>query len=163
MTNQNTTPKTKPPIDLFAIEGQSGGGMPEPFRSTLGPGTWRDIEAHFDLTKFGVSVEVLPSGSQSALRHWHTENDEFVVVLSGELTLVTDDARTSMGPNMCVGFKAGNPDGHHLINESKHDASFLVVGSRSKNDKVHYPDDDIQWLQDSKGKWIAAHKDGSAY
>lgn len=163
MTKHETKHETKPPIDLFAIAAPTGGGFPEPFQSTLGSATVRSLESHFDLTKFGVSVEVLPPGSQSALRHWHTQNDELVVVLSGELTLVTDAGRTSMRANMCVGFKAGNPDGHHLINESELDATFLVVGSRSKNDNVHYPDDDIQWLQNAEGKWIAARKDGSAY
>ncbi len=158
-----TKEQTNPPIDLYAIPALKGGGFPEPFKSTLGPATVRSLEAHYDLTKFGVSVEVLPPGSQSALRHWHVENDELVVVLSGELTLVTNAGRTRMQPNMCVGFKAGIPDGHHLINESEQDASFLVVGSRSDNDNVHYPDDDIQWLKNADGKSIAARKDGRAY
>lgn len=158
-----TNIESKAPVDLYAITPFKGGGFPEPFRSTLGTAAIRSLEGHFDLTKFGASVEVLPPGSQSALRHWHVENDELVLVLSGELTLVTDAGRTKMQANMCVGFKAGNPDGHHLINDSDQDAAFLVVGSRSENDNVHYPDDDIQWLQNSEGKWIAARKDGSAY
>lgn len=154
---------TKPPVDIYAIKAQSGGGMPEPFASTLGAGTWRDLDAHFELTKFGASVEVLLPGAQSALRHWHTQSDELVVILSGELTLVNNEGRTPMQPNMCVGFKAGEPNGHHLVNDSAKEASFLVVGSRSKNDNVHYPDDDIQWLKNDQGKSFAARKDGSAY
>jgi uncharacterized cupin superfamily protein len=163
VTKPQTKPQTKPAIDLYDIETQTGNGFPEPFGSTLGPYIGRALEEHFDLTKFGVSVEILPPGSQSALRHWHEQNDELVVMLAGELTLVTEDGRTAMLPNMCVGFKAGTPNGHHLINESAREATFLVVGSRGKNDSVHYPDDDIQWLQNSEGKWITAHKDGSAY
>ena len=108
-------------------------------------------------------MEVLPPGSQSALRHWHQENDELVVMLAGELTLVTNRGRTTLLPNMVVGFQAGDPDGHHLINESDQEASVLVAGSRSKQDQVHYPDDDIQWLQSESGSWYAARKDGTPY
>lgn len=158
-----TMTRTKPAIDLYDIETQTGNGFPEPFASMLGPYVGRSLEAHFDLTKFGVSVEVLPPGSQSALRHWHEANDELVLMLAGELTLVTDAGRTKMLPNMCVGFKAGSRDGHHLVNESDADATVLVVGSRSQDDKVHYPDDDFQWQQNADGKWVAARKDGSEY
>lgn len=154
---------TKPAIDLYDIKTETGNGFPEPFGSTLGPYIGRALDQHFDLTKFGVSVEVLPPGSQTALRHWHEEVDELVLMLTGELTLVNDDGRTPMRPNMCVGFKAGTPNGHHLINESAQDATVLVVGSRGRHDNVHYPDDDMQWLQNSDDKWIAARKDGSAY
>ncbi len=153
----------KPAIDLLEIEAQTGNGCPEPFASTLGPYEGRDLTGHFDLTRFGASVETLPPGSQSALRHWHTTTDELVVMLQGELTLITDAGCTLMQPHMCVGFKAGESNGHHLVNESDQPALFLVVGSRSAEDAVHYPDDDIQWAQDNQGKWVAQHKDGQPY
>lgn len=72
---------------------------------------------------------------------------------------------STLGPYVgrCVGFKAGTPDGHHLINESSADATVLVVGSRSKDDNVHYPDDDFRWQKNSEGRWVAARKDGSVY
>jgi len=110
-----------------------------------------------------VSLETLPPGSQSALRHWHSATDEFVWMLEGQLLLVTDEGESEFTPGMCVGFKAGEPNGHHLINRSGSDAVFLVVGSRASNDGVNYPDDDIQWLKTSDGKYVAARKDGSAY
>jgi uncharacterized cupin superfamily protein len=39
------------------------------------------------LTKFGVNLVTLGPGGQSALRHWHTLEDEFVYVLEGEVVL----------------------------------------------------------------------------
>lgn len=72
-----------------------------------------------------------------------------------------------MQPNcagMCAGFKAGEPNGHHLHNRSPELAMFLVVGSRVEDDQVGYPDDDFQWLEDkTSGRYIAARKDRSAY
>src|SRR5690348_18384182 len=43
------------------------------------------------LTQFGVNLLRLPPGAWSSQRHWHTGEDEFVYVLSGEVVLVTDE------------------------------------------------------------------------
>jgi uncharacterized cupin superfamily protein len=64
---------------------------------------------------------------------------------------------------MCVGFKAGVENAHHLLNRSDKPAMFLVVGSRNTDDKVSYPDDDLQWLQTKSGKTKPARKDGTLY
>ncbi len=153
----------KPAIELVNIDVQTGSGFPEPFASRLGPYQGRDLTGHFDLKKFGASVETLPPGSQSALRHWHSESDELVVVLQGELTLVTNQGPVRLTAHMCAGFNGGEANGHHLINESTADAMFLVIGSRSSGDVVAYPDDDLQWMQDEAGAWAPHHKDGTAY
>ncbi len=42
------------------------------------------------LTQFGVNLLRLPPGAWSSQRHWHTKQDEFVYVVSGEVVLVTD-------------------------------------------------------------------------
>ncbi len=152
----------KTAIDAMEIKPSTGSSMPEPFRSTLGPFEGRGLGDYFGLTQFGVALEVLPPDSQSALRHWHTQSDEFVVMLEGELVLVTNEGETAVNAGMCVGFKAGVENGHHLINRSSAAARFLVVGTRTKGDRVHYPDDDFQWLVED-GSAYAARKDGSKY
>jgi hypothetical protein len=60
---------------------------------------------------------------------------------------------------MCVGFKAGTPNGHHFVNRSAAEARFLVVGTRISGDVVTYPDDDIIWCRDAVDSHVA-HKDG---
>ena len=82
---------------------------------------------------------------------------------SEELTLITDEGATTVKPGMCAGFKAGVENAHHLINRSQEEATFLVVGSRVRGDKAHYPDDDFQWLVEEDGSWHAARKDGTRY
>lgn len=136
--------------------------MPEPFGSILGPYESRGLGDYFGLTQFGAVMDVLPPNSQSALRHWHTLSDEFVLMLEGELILITDDGETVLEPGMCSGFKAGAENGHHLVNRSSAEAKFLVIGTRNKADRAHYPDDDLQWVVEG-GSAYAARKDGTKY
>jgi uncharacterized cupin superfamily protein len=63
---------------------------------------------------------------------------------------------------MCVGFKAGTGNGHHLLNETTEEAVYLEVGDRTPDDEVSYPDDDLNALL-VEGKWEFVHKDGTPY
>ncbi len=117
----------------------------------------------FGLTNFGVNLTRLAPGGQSALRHAHGKQDEFVYVLEGEATLVTDAGETLLGPGMCAGFKAGTGDAHHLLNRSRKEVLFIEVGDRSAGDSVTYPDDDVQAAYGPDGKWVYTRKDGRPY
>ena len=46
------------------------------------------------LSRIGVNLTTLPPGKESAMRHWHTHEDEMVYVLEGEVVLVTDAGET---------------------------------------------------------------------
>jgi len=116
----------------------------------------------FGLTNFGVNLTRLAPGSQSSLRHAHTKQDEWLYVLEGTPTLVTDEGETLLGPGMCAGFKAGTGNAHHLINRSDRDAVYLEVGDRTAGDASDYPDDDLKATA-IEGGWLMTHKDGSAY
>lgn len=98
-----------------------------------------------DLTQFGVNIVRIKPGAWSSQRHWHEHEDEFVWVLEGELVLVTDAGRESVGVGDCAGFKAGVQDGHHFINEGTVDAVLLVVGSRDDRDHGEYTDIDMRF------------------
>ena len=152
----------KTPIQSMRVKAITEKPFPEPFRSILGKTELRRLSAPFELSQFAVNLEVLYPGAQSALRHWHTESDEFVYLLEGELILVTDDGETPVKPGMCMGFQAGDPNGHHFINRSEYIARFLVIGTCVDGDEVYYPDDDIQWLR-KDGSYMAARKDGVPY
>ena len=117
----------------------------------------------FGLTNFGVNLTRLAPGGRSALRHAHARQDEFIYVLEGVATLVTDSGETQLLPGMCAGFKAGTGDAHNLVNRSKSDVVFLEVGDRSAGDSVQYPDDDVVGYSSPGGKWIYTRKDGTPY
>lgn len=113
------------------------------------------------LTQFGVNLCRLPPGAWSAQRHWHAREDEFVYVLEGEVTLVTNSGEEVLRAGDCAGFKAGDPDGHCFQNRTTRDAVILEVGTRSPNgDNVDYPDIDLRLIAGQPGY---AHTNGSPY
>jgi uncharacterized cupin superfamily protein len=110
-----------------------------------------------------VNLTRLAPGAVSALRHAHSRQDEFVYVLEGRPTLVTDAGETALEPGMCAGFRAGTGEAHHLVNCSAHDVVYLEFGDRTAGDSATYPDDDLRALLDPDGRWRFTRKDGSAY
>ncbi|MFQ5982216.1 MAG: cupin domain-containing protein, partial [Woeseiaceae bacterium] len=99
----------------------------------------------------------------SSQRHWHTHEDEFIYVVSGELTLVTDEGEQLLKPGMVAGFPAGDANGHHLINKSASDASYLEIGDRNAGDEVFYPDIDLLYKVSENGDHVFTTRDGVAY
>ena len=150
------------PVHADSIAIQSGSNYPEPYKSRMGDISWLPLAQDFGLTQFGVNLETLKPGAESALRHWHDLEDEFVYMISGELVLCINSGEHLMTPGTCMGFKAGHPDAHHLVNRSEAPASYIVIGSRIAADTVFYPDDDLAWLRTETGN-VPVHKDGSAY
>ncbi|MCK6396738.1 cupin domain-containing protein, partial [Zoogloea sp.] len=116
----------------------------------------------FGLTNFGVNLTRLAPGAVSALRHAHTRQDEFILVLEGNPTLVTDAGETRLAPGMCAGFKAGTGDAHQLRNDGADEVVYLEVGDRTPGDSASYPDEDLQAVM-GEGGWRFLHKDGRPY
>jgi uncharacterized cupin superfamily protein len=114
------------------------------------------------LTQFGVNLLRLPAGAWSSQRHWHTESDEFIYVLSGEITLVTDAGPETLKAGDAAGFKAGDTNGHCLQNRSSAEATVLEIGTRVASDAGHYSDIDL--FSPAGGKPAQyTHRDGTPY
>ncbi|MEZ5598624.1 MAG: cupin domain-containing protein [Pseudomonadales bacterium] len=106
--------------------------------------TRQALGKHLHLTQFGVNYTTLEPGAWSSLRHWHTAEDEFVLVLAGELTLVDANGARLLGAGAFCAFPAGVANAHHLMNAGTEPVTFLEVGSRRRGeDTVHYPFDPI--------------------
>jgi len=114
------------------------------------------------LTQFGVNFVRLPPGAWSSQRHWHTETDELVYVLSGELVLLTEGAEEILRAGEAAGFKANDPNGHHLQNRSSEDATFLEIGTRVAGDAATYPDVDLVSPPHQQPA-LYTHRDGTPY
>jgi len=138
-------------------------GYPEKFRARVEGREKRPLGDLFGLANFGVNLTRLAPGAESSVRHAHAKQDEFVYILEGHPTLVTDAGATELSPGMCAGFKAGTGDAHHLVNRSKQDVLYLEIGDRTRGDSATYPDDDLQVVQDAQGNWRYLHKDGTPY
>lgn len=121
-----------------------GSSYPAPFDKEVAAREKRALGDALGLRNFGVNLVHLKPGAWSAQRHWHTRQDEFVYVLEGELQLVTDAGESTLRPGMVAGFPAGNGDGHHLVNRSGQEATYLEVGDRLPGDAVDYPDIDLR-------------------
>ncbi len=121
----------------------------------------RQLGDAFGLSRFGVNLTILPPGAQSALLHRHSEQEEFVYILSGCPTLRTDSGEVLLEPGMCMGFPA-NGVAHHLINRTGEEVRYLEVGDRSATDRGEYPEDDLAatW---SAGGWRFTRKDGTPW
>jgi uncharacterized cupin superfamily protein len=135
---------------------------PEPFASRMAGRAKQPLGDLFGLRHFGVNRTTLAPGAVSALRHAHSRQDEFIYILAGHPTLVTDEGATPLAPGMCAGFVAGTGNGHQLVNETQAEVVYLEVGDRSEGDEASYPDDDlVAVLVD--GRWGFSHKDGRPY
>lgn len=138
-------------------------GYPPHFLAKVAGREKRPLGDLFGLTNFGVNLTRLAPGAASSLRHAHARQDEFVYILEGRPTLITNAGETVLEPGMCAGFKAGTGDAHHLVNRSKQDVLYLEIGDRTRGDSATYPDDDMQVAQDAEGNWRYSRKDGTPY
>lgn len=147
-------------LDLSSIPVLTGTGYPDPFAEAVNGRSRQVLGEAGGLTQFGVNLVELQPGAASSQRHWHTHEDEFVMVVSGELTLITDEGETLMRAGDCAAFPAGRPNGHHLVNRGWGTGLFLVVGSRIAEDSAEYPDIDLKYDGRSDSY---LHRDGTPY
>ncbi len=157
--NETTRP---PALNPTTVEPLRGSDYPGPFAAAAADRQRRKLGDALDLTNFGVNLMHLPPGCISSQRHWHSKQDEFVYVVSGEVILITDAGEQTLSAGMVAGFPAGKPDGHQLVNRTESDAVLLEVGDRTALDEVDYADIDmmVRWV-DGEEKYL--HKDGSPY
>ncbi|MGH8161806.1 MAG: cupin domain-containing protein [Gammaproteobacteria bacterium] len=148
-------------IEIEETPTRFGTGYPPPFdKPCRERKRWRLGDAA-GLGQFGVNLLRLPAGAWSSQRHWHSGEDEFVYVVDGEVTLVTDMGEETLRAGDSAGFKAGDADGHHLQNRSGSEAVILEIGTRNPaTDRVEYPDIDVALPDRTTGY---THKDGSPY
>lgn len=122
----------------------------------------RALTGGLGLTQFGINLSTLEPGAQSSHRHWHAKEDEAIYVLSGELTLITDDGEHLLKQAMAAGFPAGESNGHHLVNRGTEPATYLEIGTRSADEDVTYSDVDLRG-EKRAGQYRFFHKDGTPY
>ena len=152
----------KPAMPAEALPARRGSSYPKPFDQVCIEREKRALGDYFGLKDFGVNLVTLPPGAWSAQRHWHTHEDEFVYILSGEPVLITNEGETRLGPGMCAGFPANRPNGHALANKSGEPVVYLEIGSRNPEDDGYYSDIDMQILKRAKGGRFA-RKSGEPY
>jgi len=152
----------KPALDPLTVTPRTGSGYPEPYRSRVTPREKRALGDALGLTKIGINRTTLPAGKESSMRHWHTHEEEFIYVLSGELVLRTDLGEQILTAGMCAGFPLGTTDGHQLINRSEQPAVYLEVSNRDASDEGRYSDVDLRWNAPDAPR-VFTRRDGSKF
>lgn len=148
--------------DPMRVPGRRTTVYPERFREGLEGRLKRALTERLGLKQFGVNLTTLEPGARSSHRHWHAVEDEFIYVLSGEITLVTMEGEQTLLPATAVGFPAGDKNGHCLINKGTLPATYLEIGTRSPTDDVDYPDIDMK-AEKRDGTYRFLHKNGEPY
>jgi uncharacterized cupin superfamily protein len=148
-----------PKIEIATAALRTGTSYPPPHDTPCLKRERRRLGDAVGLSQFGVNLLRLPPGAWSSQRHWHSREDEFVWVVSGEVVLVEDSGRTVLRAGDCAGWTGGARNGHHLRNESDQDALVLEVGSRLENEEAEYSDIDMRVGPDGR----YTRKDGKPY
>lgn len=157
-----------PPLQLPAFDPKdvpesNATSYPAPFRDANMLRWYRRLGPVAGLTHFGVNLVRIVPGGQSAARHAHAKEEEFVWVLEGEVVLETNAGTQRLSAGHCAGFPAGTGDAHRFVNRSDRDTVLLVVGDSIADDTVAYPDIDLDGRLDAEGHFQFTHKDGTPY
>jgi uncharacterized cupin superfamily protein len=149
-----------PKIDVQAVTQRKGVGYPAPFAALTADRIRQRLGDAGGLTDFGVNITQLPPGNWSSQRHWHSHEDEFVYILSGEVVLIEDEGETVLRVGDCAAFAKNSGNGHHMINRSTKTVVYLEIGSRHMDDLTTCSDIDMM-SANADGRFV--HKDGTPY
>jgi uncharacterized cupin superfamily protein len=151
-----------PKIDIARLAIDSRTIYPPPFRRMVEGRERKRLGNAAGLDQFGVNLTTLKPGASSSLRHWHEKEDELIYMLEGEVVLIEDGGDTVLRAGDAAGFKANSRDGHHLVNRTTHDAVYLEIGTRSRHERVEYPDADLIAVRGEQGMRFT-RKNGDPY
>jgi len=149
-------------IDVGRIAPVLGTMYPPPFDEPCRRRERKKLGDEAGLTQYGVNLLRLPPNAWSSQRHWHTQADEFIYVVSGEVVLVTNEGEETLRAGDAAGFKAGDRNGHSLQNRSTADATVLEIGTRVEGDDAFYSDIDMVSPAGAKPA-MYTHRDGTPY
>lgn len=151
-----------PKLDLEAIPQSNRTGYPAPYDAPMAGRWYRRLAPAAGLTAMGASHVVLKPGGWSSQRHWHAEEDELVVILSGEAVLVEDGGETVLRAGDVAAWPKGVRDGHHIQNRGSEDCVMIAISAGdTANDFGEYPDIDLKFDDRISGAYF--HKDGRPY
>ena len=90
--------------------------------------------------RLGASVYELPAGQATFPYHWHSANEELLIVLSGRPSLRTPEGWRELEPGEVVSFPVGGAGAHQIMNRSNGTVRFLIVSEMNAPEMTFYPD-----------------------
>jgi uncharacterized cupin superfamily protein len=140
-----------PKIDIAKVPVEKATTYPDPYWQVTAGREKQRLGNSIGLNQFGVNLVTLKPGAWSSQRHWHRNEDEFVYVLEGEVTLCEDHGEVVLRPGDTAGWKANSRIGHCLINRTQHVVRYIEVGTRAPFETAVYPDIDMRNERDKNG------------
>ena len=140
-----------PKIDIAKVPLETATTYPDPFWQPIVGRERKRLGNAVGLSQFGVNLTTLKPGAWSSQRHWHRNEDEFVYVLEGEITLYENHSEIVLKAGDAAGWKADGGNGHRLVNRTQRDAVYIEVGARLVNETVVYSDIDMRLERDKNG------------
>ncbi len=131
-------------LDPSRATHKTGSIYPEPFNAQMKGRASLRLGDLGGLTQFGANMVILAPGAKSSLRHWHENEDEFIMITQGTCTLIDNHGPQDMTVGDTAAFPAGTPNAHHFVNNTDAEARFLVIGTRGPSEVAHYPDNDMK-------------------
>jgi uncharacterized cupin superfamily protein len=119
-----------------AEEAPTGENEYEPGGETFGLST--RLGEHAGLRRIGVNVDLIRPGERSTKFHWHHEEEECFLVLSGSGVLMVGDERFRVGPGDFFAKREGPERPHQFVNDGDQDLRILTIGEH-RGDKAEYP------------------------
>ncbi len=147
-----------PKIALESLPQTNATGYPPPFDAPVAGRHYRRLAPPSGLSHLGASHVTLVPGAWSSQRHWHDREDELVIMLTGEAVLIEDDQEAVLCAGDIAAFPAGIRNGHHLVNRSTENCTFVAISSGPRHGGGY---SDIDMLFNADG--LYTHKNGSPY
>ena len=110
---------------------------PAPFTAA-----WAEIGERIGSRKLGIAAITLAPGEAMCPYHWHTTEEEFMIVWRGEPTLRTPQGTQSLRPGDCVAFPTGATGAHRLDNHRGNTPAvvLMLASNDEEGDSCFYPD-----------------------
>jgi uncharacterized cupin superfamily protein len=126
----------RPAFLVSMSEAPAGEGEYEPGGETFGIST--RIGEHAGLRRIGVNLDVVRPGERSTKFHWHHEEEECFLVLSGTGLLQVGDRTFRVGAGDFFAKAEGPEVAHQFVNDGDADLRILTVGEH-RGDQAEFP------------------------
>lgn len=90
--------------------------------------------------RLGASLYEVEPGNACFPYHWHSANEEMLIVLSGRPSLRGPEGERVLDEGEVVAFRLGEEGAHQVINRSDGTVRFLIVSEMNPVDLNGYPD-----------------------
>jgi uncharacterized cupin superfamily protein len=109
----------------------------------------------------GATIYELPAAQSNCPYHYEYGNEEWLLVLSGRLSVRHPDGEQELEPGDTVAFPNGPDGAHRLTNRGDEPVRFLMVSTRIEPNAAVYPDSDKigLWPGDDRDKIMVRRAD----